>query len=370
MLFILLNYGRNMNMNRITILNGLRGWAAALVLVLHVFFQGLPAIDFTSWQMQRWWPLSGTFAVYVFFVVSGFSISIAYIRNRNWEGLAKIGLGRYLRLVIPIVAICSLVSLMLNIGLIWPVQERPVPYNTLLAFNPTLKHLLNFSLYNVFFNYQFSETYAGVLWTMPIEFLGTFLVISVLLIGDLLRIRMVLTVFAGFWFLYVKSPYAAFFFGILLANLYYHGYLHYAKIGWVLLLCGTCLNLIFQNEWAVLVGASVFCLGVFNSPHAKVFFSSKLSEWLGWISFPLYLVHGPVMFVIGMPLLVLARGNVVSMLFTDVIVIIVSIFAAILFVPINNFSIKASRLFGEKVLSYVVWIYETLAIWNRSRSTD
>lgn len=102
-----------------------------MVLILHVFFQGFPAIDFTPYQMALWQPFSGKFAVHVFFVVSDFRSRLV----TSEAGLADsrqdlIGL---FRLVIPTARCLASVSLMLNAGIIWPANKRPAPYDLALG---------------------------------------------------------------------------------------------------------------------------------------------------------------------------------------------------------------------------------------------
>src|ERR1700722_572978 len=75
---------------RLRFLDGLRGWAAVVVLLHHVFIDGLPAnalmADRSLWAKVFF--LNGTLAVSVFFVISGFSLSIRYLETGNGSGLA------------------------------------------------------------------------------------------------------------------------------------------------------------------------------------------------------------------------------------------------------------------------------------------
>ena len=84
---------------RLRFLDGLRGWAAVVVLLHHVFIDGLPAnalmADRSLWAKVFF--LNGTLAVSVFFVISGFSLSIRYLETGNGSGLGRIAAGRYLR---------------------------------------------------------------------------------------------------------------------------------------------------------------------------------------------------------------------------------------------------------------------------------
>ena len=103
--------------NRFAYLDGLRGWAALLV----VFHHGIIAIDFALYTGQPsesrgrgdlWLsgtpfvPLaaSGNLAVCIFFALSGFVLTHAYINSRQyWLSLVA---RRYLRLGLPMLAGC------------------------------------------------------------------------------------------------------------------------------------------------------------------------------------------------------------------------------------------------------------------------
>ena len=50
------------------------------------------------------WLIDGTLAVYVFFVVSGFSLSTGWVAKRDPRLIARMALSRYLRLALPIFA--------------------------------------------------------------------------------------------------------------------------------------------------------------------------------------------------------------------------------------------------------------------------
>ncbi|MGA9323479.1 MAG: acyltransferase family protein, partial [Xanthobacteraceae bacterium] len=141
---------------RLRVLDGLRGWAAVVVLLHHVFIDGLPANAFMA-DRALWakvFFLNGTLAVSVFFVISGFSLSIRYLETGNGGALGRIAAGRYLRLALPIFAICAITYVLLVLGLIPPAAQRPAPLDQFLAFTPTIERLMSFSLWNVFVAYS------------------------------------------------------------------------------------------------------------------------------------------------------------------------------------------------------------------------
>src|SRR5271165_4016056 len=104
---------------RLRFLDGLRGWAA-VVLLHHVFIDGLPANGFMA-DRSLWakvFFVNGTLAVCVFIVISGFSLSIRYLDRGDGGTLARIAAGRYLRLAVPIFAICAITHALLVFGVI------------------------------------------------------------------------------------------------------------------------------------------------------------------------------------------------------------------------------------------------------------
>ena len=127
---------RGLGSQRFQELDGLRGVAALIVVVFHVMSAFVPAWVPDQSEAVPWWadsPLAvlynGTFAVPVFFVLSGFVLAQASLlpRKHLWLDLAL----RYLRLALPATA-----SVLLACGLlhIWPTaaeslsQVVPVPW--------------------------------------------------------------------------------------------------------------------------------------------------------------------------------------------------------------------------------------------------
>jgi peptidoglycan/LPS O-acetylase OafA/YrhL len=167
---------------RLRFLDGLRGWAAVVVLLHHVFVDGLPAnalmADRALWAKVFF--LNGMLAVSVFFVISGFSLSIRYLETGKGGALGRVAAGRYLRLALPIFAICAITHALLVAGLIPPAAQRPAPLDQFLAFTPTMERLLGFSSWNVFVAYSGAESYDPPLWTMTYEFFGSFMVFAVI----------------------------------------------------------------------------------------------------------------------------------------------------------------------------------------------
>lgn len=336
---------------RFAFLDGLRGWAAIVVVIVHIFFDVLPPMNIASLNLHLWWPFSGKFAVAIFFIVSGFALSIAYIQSGDRSILTRIGAGRYFRLVIPIFATCALMSSLLNLDLIMPADARPSRFALTFGFDPTIHHLLKFALFDVFFLYSPSDTYAGPLWSMSFELIGSFTVLALLLIAGRPRDRWVIYAATVAFLLAAESLYVLFVIGIVCADLYdLYGY---GRSNWWLILFGIGLYaplLIPHNQPVFFLSVAASFVGLSASPSADAFLSSKISQTLGDISFPVYLLHAPMIFAVGLPIYVSAGDANGAMLVAGIAALIASIVLSIAFVPINNISVLASRYIGRQAL--------------------
>ena len=341
---------------RYEFLDGLRGWAAVAVLFYHVFIDGLPANalmeDRAMWA--RVFFLNGTLAVCVFFVVSGFSLSIRYLDTGDARGLVRIAAGRYVRLVIPVFAICAITYLLMITGVIGPAELRPAPLGNYLQFTPSLEGLLTFSLLSVFFDYTDAATYNPPLWTMSYEFFGSFLVFGILALVRGWPLRMWVFALTFIVLTAWQSFYALFIGGIIVAEVYRHveGSNGLARIGVALCAGGIVLSL-FLNLWFgmhYILCATALTAGVAFFPPARRLFENRLARFLGWISFPLYLVQAAVIYAFSV------RGlDVVSALgweastqrwIVGAATIPVAFVCAMAFSPINDAAVTLSRKTG------------------------
>lgn len=335
---------------RLEFLDGLRGWAALIVVFLHAFVGVLPPVEDAGAYIRTWWPFTGRFSVDVFFLISGFALSIAFIRKQNRQTLVRMATGRYFRLFIPIFVVCILVSLSMNTGLFPDPTERPLRKATKFAFDPTLQHLLKFSFFDVFFNYSPKETYAGPLWTMSIEFYGSMIVAATLFVFGRPRKFWPVFFLIAAALLYYKSFYFLFFVGMICCD-YYQDLSHKRLrfLAPVLLIVGAAIPVLFRpNTYAMLCGTSIFFVGVVMSSRAKFVMETKFSKWLGKISFPLYLVHVPILYIVGMPLYMAYPDNIAMRIFIGFVAIFAGVLASIALVPVNTFAMHISRYVGNK----------------------
>ena len=314
----------------------------------------------------------GGLAIYIFFVLSGFALSVKFVDTRNADVLTRSAAARYFRLAIPILGASLLGHTLMSAGLMFHIQAADLFHSkewlgTFYNFKSTLPWLLQFSFYNVLADYEGLQSYSPALWTMPIEFVGSFLVLGYCALfgkrtqqgGGLPILPFVI----GIALLMFYVPiYSCFLIGYLLAEMFAEARLrdsHWVQIFAgalfiVPVVCSTWFRT--DSEPLMVLQATAMVFAVSFSPSLRRFFSSRVSEFLGSLSFPLYLVHFAVicsftsylyLWLHHQPLSNLTISNI-----TLVSSVAVSLLVAWLFLPVEKFSIKASRSFADFLLKF------------------
>jgi peptidoglycan/LPS O-acetylase OafA/YrhL len=115
-----------------------------------------------------------------------------------------------------------------------------------------------------------------------------------------------------------------------------------------------------------LTAGAVFCAPV------RRFFETRVSSFLGWISFPLYLVQAAVIYALaprGLDLLAsFGFAPQMQRWLLDVALLPIAILCAIAFCPINDFAMAASRRFGTGVVAFCDDIGRRLARQSQPRA--
>ncbi|PWY80582.1 hypothetical protein BO70DRAFT_429609 [Aspergillus heteromorphus CBS 117.55] len=276
---------------RTTYLDGLRGIAATIVTTNHFFMGGLLDHAFRSYwasppsanrHLIQLPPIRLLFAAHamvpLFFVISGYAISINLLHARNThphtllKSLSSSLTRRGLRIYLPVILLATLSQLIYYLGLYhWPFADdivwgrRPL---TAPGFHLTylLRYLLD--IVNVV-QFHHNPGLNGQLWTMPMEYRGSCVVYLVVSLCFLFGLHLLClgddgSLTPGYQFLgYVQSP------------------------RW-------------DDEWAILskswksLGAVLLVYAVDCSPVLQRPLNARLSQYLGRISFSLYLVHQSV----------------------------------------------------------------------------
>jgi peptidoglycan/LPS O-acetylase OafA/YrhL len=354
---------------RVTYLDGLRGWAAVVVVLCHaaaLLGQAVPV-----YQSNLFAPLTdGMLAVYVFFVLSGFALSIGFVRTRDPRLVRALALRRYIRLTIPILAVCVIAYLVMRAGLIASHSASPILHTggwleSQYSFRPDVMAMLKFALFDVYFKYSQLTSYNSSLWTMSIELYGSLLVLALLaLIGGLgrARIGIYLVVGAVLWLTHPEQ--CAFILGLLLAEASEHPWLKAFRRRPVallpgLLLVGFSLACSLTQLHYVPNTLPFYALGYVAAPvvcaRIASLLQTRLSGFLGRISFSLYLVHIVVICSLSSWLVLWLTGAGMRIGPASVVVVsaavAISLVCAVWFHRIEAWAIDLARAFSRWVMA-------------------
>jgi peptidoglycan/LPS O-acetylase OafA/YrhL len=297
---------------RLHFLDGLRGWAAGVVLLSHTFETWLISPEFMAQhQLGRVLrainatplgiAIDGGLAVYVFFAISGVALSYPFLTSeRPARALTIMTLVRYPRLTIPVAASCLLAFLLLALGFFVNAKVGAAyPSVWLASFYPFTAdswHLIRFVFYDVYFRPPGPDTWNAVLWTMHIELAGSFTLFAFLAIPMPHGVRMVLAAAIATWLR--NTSYAGFFAGVLIAGIIMRGPIR--RSAWAavpLLLIASVAAIAIRSQMIpgslrnLNLIAICTVVGVALLPVARSALSAPISRFMGRISFSLYLVH-------------------------------------------------------------------------------
>jgi peptidoglycan/LPS O-acetylase OafA/YrhL len=321
--------------SRVIFLDGLRGIAAFVVIVSHLIAGFFPALYFGAQgrpgaelmgaiaTSPLFVAYSGTFAVYIFFVLSGFVIAASAARTAC--RLPVLVAARYLRLAVPVGASVFFAFALVNIFPGAPQRAAAVVGNWWLdliyrPFNLTFGFALREAFVKVYWTGV--SYYNNVLWTMRIELAGS---VAIYLFYRLIPkgVRVPALVLAGLLACFATrawpSDLLGFFFGALIYEARARGKLFRAPLlGAGLVVVGMYLGglpfapgdgTFYQALFAFVdrlspafgtvrvLGAAALILGIFLWEGSRLLLDSPPAQFLGRISFALYLVHLPLLCV-------------------------------------------------------------------------
>jgi len=302
----------------------------------------------------------GSLAVVVFFTLSGLVLSQPFLRTADRRQVMRMAIGRYPRLAIPVTAASFLALVMLLRGWCWNQAAAPIIagsgwLGTFLHVQPQWQTWLRFSLFDAYLRYDGAQSYGPFLWTMEIEFLGSFLVFGILgLLGHTKLTRLLGCLMAAALFWHTLPFLIAFVVGLLIADLATPLRACLGRFADLvgLLLLGTAwvISALCRGAYTpvlVCLPALMLVLSVAISTPLQRLLQVPLSRWLGRVSFPLYLVHGLVicgpiswlllhLHAIGLPDLWVAMVLVPTTL-------ALSLLAAQAFLPIEQLAVRVSH---------------------------
>ncbi len=314
---------------RIASFDGMRGIGALMVMLVHfllaftpVWFAGTAAFDWSWPNIAAKTPLfvlqSGTFAVFVFFALSGFVMAQSGAMSR--APLLALAGTRLLRLNIPVAASIALTVILLAIfpNAIHDVAAVVQHGWVQSWYQPGGPSLLEVAIGLVRGSYRAAIYYNPVVWTMRVELIGSLIIYT---IYKAVPARYVVPcLVAGLVFTFFRTGTQGFLFGFFSGALLYEywcrGHVPKPSVAWLLFLVGTylggfpfaeprgpfyqwladLLRPVADPELATRnVGAILMLVAMLYVPGVRAVFSMSIPCFLGRISFALYLTHFPIL---------------------------------------------------------------------------
>lgn len=346
-------------LDRMQYLDALRGLAAFAVVIGHFFFgewKNLPVINLIS---------DTKLAVAIFFVLSGVVLTNekGMINQPPITLLLTYGLARFTRLFIPILSVSIFVALLYSLGFMFNGQLNEnylgwVPYLDFYQTEVGVAKVISFASVETFLIYNPELTLIPPAWTMRPELFGSFAVIAYIWILNrgYIKPRPVLLSVIAFFLVATEGnlPFIHFLGYFLSGCALRHAADLNVKISHpsfcllAALLCKTLLA--WQNLGGIMIDFIFATLIIFFLMQAKSLHKEMCGPvllWLGRISFPLYLLHVPLIMSLGLHTMQFL-GNMgvpaaVGQWLVFVVLTIVLFFLSNLFLPVERVAIRASR---------------------------
>lgn len=370
-------------MSNIRYLDSLRGIACFIVVLSHLSLVYYPylhnfnngAIPETN-SMQFYIHnssfsiiYSGTFAVYLFFILSGFVLTHSML-NKDIEKYMEAYVSRYFRLMIPALISCVFAYLIYgNINYIYDGKLSEW-FNEIIVNKPNIIDAIYAGAIEPFV-YGKSQ-YNIILWTMKTELIGSFFIylccymyktetkyfhiiigavfISLFFLDQLIMLG-IICFFFGF-ICNIKYNQINFKFPLLclLLGLYLGG-VHVGSQSY------SIINDILKSKSYVIcnmASAILVFLFVIRSRNTKKILGNSFLVKIGQLSFPIYLIHMPVMIFMTaklFPVIYNGFNYNESVAISALAIIVVTFILSIPFYKIDKFSVKVSKNIAKNILS-------------------
>ncbi|BCA60747.1 acyltransferase family protein [Sphingomonas sp. HMP6] len=354
-------------------LDGLRGWAALSVVLFHLIPESFGALFPALRHPLVAMFINGNLAVCVFFILSGDALSMGFMRSRNGQQAVSILLKRYTRLTVPIFFSCLIVLVLYEAHLTFNVVagqlvKRDGWLGTFLTEDISVKSFVRFVFVKVYSEVPLSETFNPFLWTMRVELIGSVLVIVVLLSWQWVKNKLWLFFLSGLFLqVTVATAYITLFFiGMMFAwrrsvrPTVARGFLSRGIVPILLIFlvlgCIPFLNYIGVAPYRIeQLFAPILVFLILGNERAIAFFRAPLSQFLGKISFSIYLIQFPVM-ISAMSYMVVRLGAVQALSGVNCAIVMVTSFVlcligAWLFLAIENLAARIGEFMADSFLN-------------------
>jgi peptidoglycan/LPS O-acetylase OafA/YrhL len=391
-------------LKKLLYLEGLRGVAAIAVVLSHFIQYFYPRIlnsgavahnDFEYWISD--YPINilynGNFSVCLFFVLSGYVLSIKFLQKNDTKILYEMAVKRYFRLAIPVSVSILLSYILVNLGWIYYENILEITKGAMsqkFELNHNFIEVIKLAFFDVFV--LGDASYNSVLWTMRYELFGSFLIFIMLPLvaynkKEYLQYILFFLLIIGI-VKYVDLYIVPFILGVLLCDMHLKNrgvFKFKGKIyNTILLLIGIYLgsfpytdtagtiyqilelNVLGNSAFIIyhIIGAFFILIAFLNSVALQKIFSKKIFEFLGKISFSIYLIHFVLLFSFSsflfekLTLLNLSYNLTFILTFVPSIALMISI-AYLMYLYVDSFSINFSKkvytLFFEKMFNIFRW---------------
>lgn len=353
---------------RLRWIDGLKGIASILIVLHHFILAFIPALYYGSsvqYNLYRYeglladspllFLLGGHFLVNLFLLLSGLVLSLQVYRTNTVQELFINLIKRYLRLALPVFVISLLVYFMLRYGLFYNNQlanSTGSPWLTFYYDAPlSLKSVFETSFYTVWF--VGNDAYSTAFWMLTHLFYGSLMTyVTIFSFRKQHRfLQLLLIVIVTGLSVYYKSYLINFGFGMFIAWFIQNNHVEDNRIlGILLIMIGlifagypqgvtpTNLYRLFTSgnsdiSFNLLIhstAAFLIVLGLFFSRVGFYLFNHRVSQFLGRISYAVYLIHIPILFSITSLVFIALRDFNLSYLMS----LIVTLFTYISFVII------------------------------------
>lgn len=295
-------------------LDGIRGWAALFVVLFHFVEEPLKNAVETVSDSWFFFYLNGTFFVCVFFVVSGQALSTSFMRSRNVQAIDPLLIKRYVRLTVPIVISCAVVFSIVAAGLDYHQAAAQTLSNQawlgrfLIGTDQSVLAYTKYALMGVYTSHTPATSPNPFLWTMSIEMVGSLLVFCTCYVWNRLSHPTATVTGVALVLMSLGTFYSLFLAGIAISSVQAGGVFRdiprkFSPALRLAALIAPFLSLaLIHGLREKVIPISIYCLlavisviSIQYHPHYRKLMTSRLSIYLGKISFPLYVIHFAVL---------------------------------------------------------------------------
>lgn len=353
-------------------IDGIRGWASIGVLLFHLVWE-LYGVIYPGLRAPILRPLlDGPLAVYIFFVLSGDALSLGFTDARRNGLNPRMVLKRYFRLFGPILFSCLATYLLMQSQMTFNHEAAAIVHRddwlgAFLSFEPSLSDMLRFSALGVFTTDHPSTSYNPFLWPMGIELGGSMLIFSLSIIYRDLRRPTLWIAVAAVALLYLGSPYGLFLVGAVFGGLRSDGVFAVAgrwpawnRITTIFVVGGLYALIALPQSHDGRLGlllASVVVLVCYSSIDLLTLMRSRISRFVGRISFPVYFMQFPVLVSLTSWLIVQGQSTTSG---SWAATVVITSFAAVILIAVITEALEAK---------YLGWLDHVIAGAFRSSGT-